>query len=187
MRKYERKYSASRITSSGTRSLAAFPVIVPYVSDRIQDNSGVGREEIARLGEDLGVFSRRYYDWLGDRLRDLQVNPGRRKMMRLLRENGPMKMSNLAGELQLDPKRLTTMVDMLEDAGFVRRVTEPADRRARNVELTPDGDAAWDEINDAFVDHVSELIEGMTPAELAQLSTLIRRMTERIHLSTLPD
>ncbi len=136
--------------------------------------------DIAGLGEELGSFSRRYYDYLTERLRDNGVNPGRRRIMRLLRDNGPMKMSQLAAEMQLDPKRLTKMVDLLEEAGYVRRVAEPLDRRARNVELTAAGDAAWEAINESFAEAVRDLFANENDEDLAELAILVRDLTQRL-------
>jgi DNA-binding MarR family transcriptional regulator len=138
--------------------------------------------EIARLGEELGVFSRRYYEWLTGKMKPLEVNPGRRKILRLLLENGPMKMSQLASELQLDPKRMTKLVDLLEDSGLVERRTEAEDRRAKLVQLTARGRERWEPIDEGFADIVESLVGDFTPEERAELQRLITAITGRMYL-----
>lgn len=136
--------------------------------------------ELAQLGEVLGVFSRRYYDWLTERMRPLEVNPGRRKILRLLLENGPMTMSQLASELQLDPKRMTKLVDMLEESGFVERQTEQRDRRAKLVRVTDEGRRRWPQIDAEFAEIVSALVGQFSHEQRRQLLELARSMTDRI-------
>jgi DNA-binding MarR family transcriptional regulator len=140
--------------------------------------------EVARLGEELGVFSRRFYEWLTEEMKPLEVNPGRRKILRLLLENGPMKMSQLASELQLDPKRMTKLVDLLEDAGLVERQVEAGDRRAKLVGLTPRGRERWQPINEGFAAIVEGLVDDFTPEERSELLRLITTLTGRMYLPT---
>jgi DNA-binding MarR family transcriptional regulator len=140
--------------------------------------------EVARLGEELGVFSRRFYEWLTEEMKPLEVNPGRRKILRLLLENGPMKMSQLASELQLDPKRMTKLVDLLEDAGLAERQVEAGDRRAKLVGLTPRGRERWQPINEGFAAIVEGLIDDFTPDERRELLRLITTLTGRMYLPT---
>jgi DNA-binding MarR family transcriptional regulator len=140
--------------------------------------------EVARLGEELGVFSRRYYEWLTEAMRPLEVNPGRRKVLRLLLENGPMKMSQLASQLQLDPKRMTKLIDLLEESGLVERQSEAGDRRAKLVLLTDRGRERWQPINESFAGIVEGLIEDFTPEERSELLRLITTLTGRMYLTT---
>jgi DNA-binding MarR family transcriptional regulator len=140
--------------------------------------------EAARLGEELGVFSRRFYEWLTEEMKPLEVNPGRRKILRLLLENGPMKMSQLASELQLDPKRMTRLVDLLEDSGLVERQVEAGDRRAKLVRLTARGRERWQPINEGFAGIVEGLLDDFTPEERRELLRLITTLTGRMYLTT---
>jgi DNA-binding MarR family transcriptional regulator len=140
--------------------------------------------DVARLGEELGVFSRRYYEWLTEQMKPLEVNPGRRKILRLLLENGPMKMSQLASELQLDPKRMTKLVDMLEDSGLVERRSEAGDRRAKLVQLTERGRERWQPVNEAFAGIVEGLIGPLSAKERGELLRLITTITGRMYLGT---
>ncbi|MGE0056644.1 MAG: MarR family winged helix-turn-helix transcriptional regulator [Dehalococcoidia bacterium] len=140
--------------------------------------------DVAQLGEELGVFSRRYYDWLTERMKHLEVNPGRRKILRLLLENGPMKMSQLASELQLDPKRMTKLVDLMEESGLVTRQTELGDRRAKLVCVTDKGRERWQPINEGFAEIVEGLVDGFTPEERGELLRLITTITGRMYFAT---
>ena len=45
----------------------------------------------------------------------------------------------LAAELKVTPRNVTTLIDALEETGFVRRTAHPTDRRAAVIVLTPKG------------------------------------------------
>jgi DNA-binding MarR family transcriptional regulator len=137
-------------------------------------------EELARLGEELGVFSRRYYDWLADNLRPHAVNAGKRRVLRLLLEGGPLTMSALAAELHLDPKRMTRLVDELAATGFVERVDDPGDRRVKLVCMTDIGRETWASIEDTFVRSVAALVPDLSPRALDDLAATIRVLISRL-------
>ena len=51
----------------------------------------------------------------------------------------PLRIGDLAGKLEIVPRSATTMVDGLEQAGFLFRRMDPADRRSTLVAPTPKG------------------------------------------------
>jgi DNA-binding MarR family transcriptional regulator len=69
------------------------------------------------------------------------ISFGRARALRRL-VYGPLRMSELAARLGWDKPYTTTVVDDLEERGLVTRNVAPDDRRAKMVELTPDGHAA---------------------------------------------
>jgi MarR family transcriptional regulator, lower aerobic nicotinate degradation pathway regulator len=56
-----------------------------------------------------------------------------------LDEFGPASQRAISRRLRIDPSDLVAFVDWLEDAGFVERTRDDADRRRYRVELTPAG------------------------------------------------
>ncbi|MBS2552530.1 MarR family transcriptional regulator [Catenulispora sp. NL8] len=68
------------------------------------------------------------------------VSFGRSRALRRL-VRGPLRMSELAARLGWDKPYTTTVVDDLEERGLVTRNVAPDDRRAKMVELTPEGHA----------------------------------------------
>jgi DNA-binding MarR family transcriptional regulator len=51
----------------------------------------------------------------------------------------PLSLSELASRLSCVRSNMTQLVDRLEAEGLVRRVDDPADRRAVKAEITPEG------------------------------------------------
>ena len=67
------------------------------------------------------------------------VNRNDLRALNLL-EHGPLSQTSIATALRITRSSVTTLVDRLEGAGFVRRVTDVHDRRSTLVELLP---ATW--------------------------------------------
>ena len=68
------------------------------------------------------------------------VNRNDLRALNLL-EHGPLSQTSIATALRITRSSVTTLVDRLEGAGFVRRMTDVCDRRSTLVELLP---ATWE-------------------------------------------
>lgn len=75
-----------------------------------------------------------------------------------------IRMTDLSERLVVSKSGLTTMVDRLERRGLLRRVPDPADRRAVRVAITDDGYAVFRSaakmhmasLEDSFSKHITE-------------------------------
>ncbi|MET8053899.1 MULTISPECIES: MarR family winged helix-turn-helix transcriptional regulator [unclassified Streptosporangium] len=72
-------------------------------------------------------------------------------LWRLSREQ-EMTARRLADRLQCDASTATSMIDRLEKRGLVRRVPHPTDRRAKVIQLTPEGCT----LRDRVIQHTTE-------------------------------
>jgi DNA-binding MarR family transcriptional regulator len=82
----------------------------------------------------------------------------------------------LADALVVDRSNVTGLVDRLEEAGWVRRADDAADRRVYRVRLTPSGRRLWEKVAPGYADVVRQvtarLDEKSMRATLALLATL---------------
>src|SRR5213080_64767 len=62
-------------------------------------------------------------------------------VMELLLHKGPQPVNEIGRRIDLTSGSITSAVDRLEKRGFVVRGSDPDDRRARIVRLTPEGEA----------------------------------------------
>jgi MarR family transcriptional regulator, organic hydroperoxide resistance regulator len=100
-------------------------------------------------------------------------------VMLALWEREPLRVSELAGLLQLDPGTLSPLLKRLEVAGYLRREKDPNDERALAVVLTDKGRALREDalaIPPAIVERL-----GLPVEELLELH---RRLTEVIAAAT---
>ncbi|MCU1336761.1 MAG: transcriptional regulator, MarR family [Bryobacterales bacterium] len=93
-----------------------------------------------------------------------------------LLHKGPLTITEIQGKVLLASGSMTAAVDRLEKKGLVVRTSATNDRRAKLVELTPEGRRI---AKTAFGRHAAELEAAMAvlnPAEKRQLHTLLKKL-----------
>jgi DNA-binding MarR family transcriptional regulator len=71
---------------------------------------------------------------------------------------------------------MTNRLDRLEEAGLVRRLPDPEDRRGVLVELTEAGHRAWEDGLGAQGANEALVAAALTKEEKKQLNALLRRL-----------
>jgi MarR family transcriptional regulator, organic hydroperoxide resistance regulator len=95
-------------------------------------------------------------------------------VMLALWEEAPLKVSDLAGRLSLEPPTLSPLLKRLEARGMVTRRRDPRDERALAVTLTPAGVAARAEAEKIPPAVLARL--GMDVGDLERLRDLLGRL-----------
>ena len=101
------------------------------------------------------------------------------RALRLVAEAGPLRMAELAAQLEVVPRSATTMVDALEAAGLVTRHPDPGDRRSVLVALTEAGRHLLDRLETARRDSALEVFGGLDVAQRDTLVGLLEVLCER--------
>ncbi|MFI7540611.1 MarR family winged helix-turn-helix transcriptional regulator [Actinoplanes sp. NPDC049599] len=111
----------------------------------------------------------------GRLLREVGLHPSQELLLMVLWDHGPQRQTDLGAELGTDSAGTTRIVQRLEEAGYVSRRPDPADRRATLVGTTAAGEALREHVERIWA-HLEELTVGdMTPAERhAALESLLR-------------
>ncbi len=86
-------------------------------------------------------------------------------------------MSELAEWLTLSRGGITKLVDRLVDAGYVRRVSCPEDRRGLQAELTEAGERMAEEMRIAYAAEVERHLNAVSAEEAALLNEVLGRVT----------
>jgi DNA-binding MarR family transcriptional regulator len=95
-----------------------------------------------------------------------------------LRRSGPTRLTDLASLLGIGKGTLSRQLRALESLGLVQRESDPADRRASLLELTPDGQRRFDEARTARVGPLRRTLEGWPPTDLAEFARLLHRYNQ---------
>jgi MarR family 2-MHQ and catechol resistance regulon transcriptional repressor len=93
-----------------------------------------------------------------------------------LLHKGPLTITEIQGKVLLASGSMTAAVDRLEKKGLIKRGPAPRDRRAKVLELTPDGKRV---VETAFSRHATELESAMVvlkPSEKRQLYGLLKML-----------
>ena len=113
--------------------------------------------------------------------RSFGLKPGWLDVLSALRRIGaPHRMSatELARWVLLSSGGMTNRLDRMEEAGLVRRRSDPADRRGVLVELTPRGRRVIDAAIDAHLALYEELVSGaLSESEQRTFVELMRKQT----------
>lgn len=97
-------------------------------------------------------------------------------ILEALYHKGPLLLGEIQRKVLVSSGGITYLVDRLGAKGLVERQECPNDRRARYAVLTPAGEAL---IRDIFPQHarrIARALSGLTPAEQARATELLRRL-----------
>jgi DNA-binding MarR family transcriptional regulator len=92
----------------------------------------------------------------------------------------PVTQRELATALNVTPRNVTTLVDALEDGGFVKRRNHPIDRRATHVDLTSKGRAAVLRMKTEKLTFARNLFGNVAAPELRQFVRMLDRVIARL-------
>jgi DNA-binding MarR family transcriptional regulator len=92
----------------------------------------------------------------------------------------PMRIGEIAERQQVAGPHVTRTVAGLEQHGMVHRVTDPADARARLVELTEDGAAAADRYVTTVFGFFTDVLGEWSDEDRRQLGALLGRLVDDI-------
>ena len=82
----------------------------------------------------------------------------------------------LAGDMRLSTGAMTNRLDRMEQAGLIRRLPDPHDRRGTLIEPTEAGHAAWDKTAGTQARREAVIAAALTKAEREQLHDLLRKL-----------
>jgi DNA-binding MarR family transcriptional regulator len=109
-----------------------------------------------------------------DRLAPLGLTPAQSRALRVIsRSEEPLRMMDLAEQLGVVPRSVTTLVDALEAAGLVRREPDPANRRSILIRLTDRGRSLRTEMQLARRQAAEDLFAPLTQTQRATLRELL--------------
>lgn len=131
----------------------------------------------ADLGWALGAVTRNYLRAADEVLSDVPGGPrGYQVLVTVSREGCPRTQLGLAQQLGLDRTVMTYLLDDLQKAGLVERRLDPADRRARRVELTETGRELLCGLREQLHKAEERLLDRLDPAERSTLRDLLHRL-----------
>lgn len=97
-----------------------------------------------------------------------------------LADEGPQRLGALAMAFGLDPSTITRQVKALEDAGLATRETDPSDRRASILDLTPEGRDALEKTRMHRRERLFEAMSDWAPEERAQFGDLLEQFNHAV-------
>jgi DNA-binding MarR family transcriptional regulator len=113
-----------------------------------------------------------------EKLDSLGLTPARFGLLNVLGAHEGAKQQEIGQAMGIDPSTMVSLIDDLESAGLATRRPHPADRRAREVAITPKGRRVLAKGRKLAAQVEDDVLRGLTAAERRELRTLLRRALE---------
>jgi DNA-binding MarR family transcriptional regulator len=127
----------------------------------------------------MGRLAKHLERAIGETFSEFELTVGEFDVLATLRRAGhPYRLSPTAlfNTLMVTSGTMTHRIDRLEQAGLVKRIPDPSDRRGTSIELTERG---FDRIERAVEAHVANehrILSGLKQSEREALSVLLRKL-----------
>jgi MarR family transcriptional regulator, 2-MHQ and catechol-resistance regulon repressor len=87
-----------------------------------------------------------------------------------------MQLHDLGELLLVSRANITGLMDHLEEKGYVKRVVDPQDRRARHARITPKGETLLDEFMPVHYRNLKAMLQELSSEEKDTLVGLLRKV-----------
>ena len=111
---------------------------------------------------------------------EIEINPAQGRIMFVLWRNDEIPISELAKKTSLEKSTLTSMLDRLEEAGYVARVPSKQDRRKILIRRTAK-DKAWQKVYVQVSQEMTKLFyRGFSEKEIDEFEYYLRRIFDNL-------
>lgn len=127
---------------------------------------------------------RRLFD---ERVRSLGITGPQARLLLSLERSPNENQAFYAERLEIEPITLTRIVDRLEEAGWVERQADPADRRARILHLTDKSRGIVARLRVSVEGLFEDMLEGFAAEERALFAAMLERIALNLAAARQPE
>jgi len=154
--------------------------------DKLDDWLDIWAREIPNLDrttegvvERIGNLHKDLDESMAETLEKFELDKRAFHLLGRLRSYGPpyrRSPGQLAGDMRLSSGAMTNRLDRMEEAGLIRRLPDPNDRRGQLIEPTEKGHKAWDRTVVTQAERERRIASVLTEREREQLHGLLRKL-----------
>lgn len=126
------------------------------------------------IGYQLRLAQRAIFADFAETVGDGNISPGLFGILVIVEANAGLTQQALADAAYLDRSTMVTVLDKLEDRGFVER--RAADRRSNGLYLTSAGNALLRRLKRKVAQHERRVVKNLSVREREQLVELLQRI-----------
>lgn len=141
-------------------------------------------QSIGFLLDDTARLFRRAFN---ARTRSIGITALQWRVMAYLLRNQPLRQSEFAEIIEVEPITLSRMIDRLVSADFVERRPHPSDRRAKLLFLTARGHELLAALPPVTATIAEEATEGLSDTERGDLVELVERVRANLSRFNIED
>ncbi len=132
------------------------------------------------IGYRLADNSRQLRRLFDERVRSLGLTGPQARLLLSLERAPDQNQAFYAERLDIEPITLTRIVDRLEDAGWIERQTDPADRRARILHLTDKSRSIVLRLRTGVEELSEDMLDGFDAGERRLFASLLDRIAANL-------
>jgi DNA-binding MarR family transcriptional regulator len=133
-------------------------------------------EHVSSIGRWISILYRYRQNFLNKRLEPYRIGSGQHLFLLVLERNNGISQEELSDHVKIDKATTAKALKKLEEAGFVERVVDKADKRAYQVFLTPKAEGVIPVIK-AAVREWETLVTGDLPeSETVMAGAILAKM-----------
>lgn len=132
---------------------------------------------IGYLLNDSSRLLRRAFD---ERVRKLGLTAVQARLLLSLQKFPDNNQAFYADRLEVEPITLTRIVDRMAEAGWIERVPDPADRRARRLHLTDKSRGIVSKLRTRVEGLVEDMAFGLSQGERSELTRLLGIVSQNL-------
>ena len=106
------------------------------------------------------------------------LTPTQASVLGVVINRGPLGLAELTEIEGLNPTMLSRVVGKLDSFGLIQRLRDPEDFRAARVQVTPDGEKAWQRIVSQRTAIISECVAELPADEEAALTAALTALED---------
>ncbi len=124
---------------------------------------------------------------LGRQKGAVKLSGSRLRLLLAVEEVGRLRMGDLADDLGITARTVTTLVDALEREGLLARLPDPTDRRATLLELTEKAQTQFEQVRRLQMELGEELVAPLDPQQRRLLLDLLSRLNQKVLVDEVVD
>ena len=110
----------------------------------------------------------------------VKLSGPRLRLLMAVEEAGRLRMGDLAEDLGITARTVTTLVDALEKEGLLVRLPDPTDRRATLLALTDRARTQFEQVRSLQMELGEELVAPLDAQQRGQLLDLLSRLNQGV-------
>lgn len=130
----------------------------------------------ASIGYWITVTSFGYQRVLETELAEFGITFRQFQVLGWLKLEGALPQVELAERMTIEPPTLVRILDRMESAGWIRRSSDPLDRRRKLISVQPEAEPAWSQVVRILKRVRNRATRDMDAEEVALLQSLLQRV-----------